>query len=174
MKLIGLGPDEVFHRFLTPKWAFVPASGAGAAAEGGRFNRPGVEALYLARTPETALEEYKQGASIVPPATLAAYTVTAEQVVDFSEGFDPGAWAPQWAEWGGLWKRIARINRKVPPSWKLADAVITAGYRGILFPSTRAPGGTNLVLYPANLSGRDSVEVHDPDGRLPTGQSSWP
>lgn len=174
MKLIGLGPDEIFHRFLTPKWAFVPTSGAGAAAEGGRFNRPGVEALYLARTPETAFEEYKQGASILPPATLAAYTVTAEQVVDFSHGFDPGIWSPEWARWDCLWKQIARIRRRVPPSWKLADAVITAGHRGILFPSTRAPGGTNLVLYPANLAGTDSVAVHDPDGHLPRDQSSWP
>jgi RES domain-containing protein len=75
MKIVRLGPDEVFHRFLTPKWAFVPLSGVGAAIDGGRFNRPGVEALYLSRTAQTALEEYRQGASITPPATLAAYKV---------------------------------------------------------------------------------------------------
>lgn len=173
MKLIGLGPDDVFHRYLTPKWAFVPTSGAGAAAEGGRFNRPGVEALYLARTPDTALEEYRQGASIVPPATLAAYNVTAEQVIDLSGGYDPGCWTPDWAEWDCSWKRIARIDRKVPPSWKLADAAITAGHRGILFPSTRNAGGVNLVLYPANLTATDAVRVYDPDGRLPVDQSSW-
>jgi hypothetical protein len=46
MKIVRLGPDEVFLRFLTPKWAFVPLSGVGAAIDGGRFNRPGVEALY--------------------------------------------------------------------------------------------------------------------------------
>jgi len=57
LKLIDLGPDEVFHRYLTPKWAFVPTSGAGAAAEGGGFNRPGVEALYLSRLAATALED---------------------------------------------------------------------------------------------------------------------
>ena len=55
MKIVRLGPDEVFHRFLTPKWAFVPLSGVGAAIDGGRFNRPGVEALYLSRTARTAL-----------------------------------------------------------------------------------------------------------------------
>lgn len=41
MKIIRLGPDEVFYRYLTPRWAFVPTSGAGAALDGGRFNRPG-------------------------------------------------------------------------------------------------------------------------------------
>ncbi|MDF3216799.1 MULTISPECIES: RES domain-containing protein [Mesorhizobium] len=44
--------------------------------DGGRFNRPCVEALYLSRSTQTALDEYKQGASIVPPATLAAYKIT--------------------------------------------------------------------------------------------------
>ena len=74
MKLVRIGPKDVFHRYLTPKWAFLPISGAGAAADGGRFNRPGVEALYLSVSAQTALEEYRQGASITPPATLAAYT----------------------------------------------------------------------------------------------------
>jgi hypothetical protein len=63
VKLVRLGRDEIFHRYHTPKWASRPTSGAGAAAEGGRFNRPGVEALYLSRAPQTALEEYKQGAT---------------------------------------------------------------------------------------------------------------
>jgi RES domain-containing protein len=174
VKLVGLGPDEVFHRYLTPKWAFVPTSGAGAAIEGGRFNRPGVEALYLARTPDTAIEEYKQGATIAPPATLVAYKVTAVQIVDFSGGFDPAVWAPEWADWNCAWKKIARIDKKIPPSWKLGDAVIKAGYRGILFPSTRYPGGVCLALYPANFTAADVITAHDPDGRLPADQSSWP
>lgn len=173
MRLIGLGPDEVFHRYLTPKWAFVPTSGAGAAAEGGRFNRPGVEALYLAKSAETALEELKQGASIVPPATLAAYKITAAEVVDFSTGFDPADWPPDWANWNCAWKQIARIDKKVPPSWRLADEMITAGVRGLLFPSTRHPSGTNLVLYPQNLTPGDTIKVYDPDGRLPVDQLSW-
>jgi len=75
VKVTRVGSDEIFHRYLTPKWAFLPTSGAGAAIDGGRFNRPGVEALYLSRSTQTALDEHKQGPSIVPPATLAAYKV---------------------------------------------------------------------------------------------------
>lgn len=67
----------------------LPTSGVGAAMDGGRFNRPGVEALYLSRAPQTALEEYKQGASISPPATLAVYKITLAEVADLSQGFDP-------------------------------------------------------------------------------------
>jgi RES domain-containing protein len=108
-----LGPaGEIFHRFLTPKWAHLPTSGAGAATDGGRFNRPGIEALYLSRAPQTALEEYRQGASITPPATLAAYIVRLNSIVDLSEGFDPLVWDLQWAEWDCQWRKIARVDRR--------------------------------------------------------------
>ncbi|WP_446721252.1 RES domain-containing protein [Mesorhizobium sp. 113-3-3] len=50
MKVTRVGPDEIFHRYLTPKWAFLPTSGAGAAMDGGRFNLPGIEALYVSRS----------------------------------------------------------------------------------------------------------------------------
>jgi len=173
MKRVRVGPDAVFHRYLTPKWAYLPTSGAGAAGDGGRFNRSGVEALYLSRSPQTALEEYRQGASIVPPATLAAYRVTLDEVADLSEGYDPAVWDVAWADWNCAWRRIARIEKKVPPSWRLADDLISQGFRGLLFPSTRHPGGVNLVVFNANLSPVDRVEVHDPDGRLPRDQSSW-
>jgi RES domain-containing protein len=82
VKVTRIGPDDVFHRYLTPRWAYLPTSGAGAADDGGRFNRPGVEALYLSKAPQTALEEYRQGASITPPATLAAYKLTLKEVAE--------------------------------------------------------------------------------------------
>jgi RES domain-containing protein len=174
VKRVRVGPDEIFHRYLTPKWAYVPTSGAGAASDGGRFNRPGVEALYLSRAPQTALAEYQQGASITPPATLAAYTVTLDEVADLAAGYDPAAGASEWAQWDCAWRQIARIDKKIPPSWTLGDEVITTGCRGLLFPSLRHPGGVNLVIFNANLTPADAVKVHDPDGRLPHDQSSWP
>jgi RES domain-containing protein len=45
------------YRVHTPKWASMPLSGAGAATQGGRANRPGVEALYLALDVQTAIDE---------------------------------------------------------------------------------------------------------------------
>jgi RES domain-containing protein len=56
----------------------------------------------------------------------------------------------------------------------LSDIVITAGDKGILFPSLQHTGGTNLVVFSANLDAGDGVDVHDPNGRLPKDQSSWP
>jgi len=171
--LTRFDPATVFYRFLTPKWAFLPTSGAGAAEHGGRFNRPGVEALYLSVEVETALAEYGQGSSLPPPGTLAAYRVQADEVVDFAGGFDPIIWAAEWARWNVDWKYIARIERQVPPTWHLADELIREGRRGLLYPSTRRLGGTNLVLFSGNLKAGDTIEVYDPDHRLPSNQSSW-
>jgi RES domain-containing protein len=51
---------------------------------------------------------------------------------------------------------------------------VRAGLRGILSPSLRHVGGTNLVIFPANLAEGDEVTVHDPYHRLPHDQSSCP
>lgn len=174
MIVIRFPTERIFYRYLTPRWSYVPLSGAGASANGGRFNRTGVEALYLSTEPATAYAELKQGASIVPPATLAAYRVRADDIVDFSGGFDAARWSPDWASWDTDWKYIARIDKRFPPSWALADSLIGDGRRGLLFPSTRSPGGINLVLFPANLTDGDALDVHDPHGDLPVDQSSWP
>jgi RES domain-containing protein len=173
VRLARVGPDAIFYRVLSPKWAFLPSSGAGAAQNGGRFNRPGFETLYLAGDPTTALEEYRQGASIVPPGTLIAYRLDVAEVVDFSSGYDPAAWPRLWADHGCDWKFIARIERNDPPTWRIADELVRAGRRGLLYPSVRRPSGINLVLFCANLGSEARVEPHDPDHRLPRDQRSW-
>ncbi|WP_245411842.1 hypothetical protein [Phyllobacterium leguminum] len=61
MKTVRIGPDEIFHRYLTPKWAFLPTSRAGAAIDGklvkrqmyGRGKFDLLEAASLAQ-PETS------------------------------------------------------------------------------------------------------------------------
>ena len=174
MKLTRLGPEAVYHRYLTPRWSHDPLSGAGAALHGGRFNRPGVPALYLSFEPETALAEYRQGSSIVQPATLAAYIADLAMVADLSAGHDPAHWPADWANWNSDWRWIARVETGIPPSWLLGDAVIRAGCAGLLFPSTQLGNGTNLVVFGSNLTNADRLVVHDPDGRLPSDAKSWP
>ncbi len=106
-----LGPDALFYRALTPSWAHLPESGAGAARVGARFNRPNVEARYLAATHEAALLEYQAESPVLPPATVATYRVTAESVVDFSGGYTAEAWSPIWAEAYCNWKGMPGILR---------------------------------------------------------------
>ena len=54
--------------------------------------------VVRALTPEAALAEYQGGSSLLPPATVATYQVTAEVMVDFSGGHDAEPWSPIWVE----------------------------------------------------------------------------
>ena len=174
MILTSIGPDAPFHRAFTPRWAHAPESGAGAALAGGRFNRPGVEARYLAATAETALAEYRGESPLMPPATLVTFLVTAKNVVDFTGGYDPAHWTPIWAEALGNWKGMAFLEGVEPPSWVIGDIVRDAGHPGILYRSTRQTQGVCLVLFPAvQEAARFAAQVHDPMGTLPRDDSSW-
>ena len=161
------------YRMHTPKWASRPLSGAGAAKHGGRLNRPGHDALYLSLEQATAIQEYQQLSDLLPPGLLVSYQLTVVDVVDFRQGSQNGLWPPLWdnlfCDWRDFW-----FNRHLePPSWLIADAVIAAGYKGILFKSSLYPSGTNLVLYPRNLMAADTVTVYDPNHSLPKNQDSW-
>lgn len=160
------------YRVLTPKWAYQPCSGAGAATVGGRFNRIEQAALYLALEPETALAEYSQTEPFFGPGTIACYQIELARVADFSAGYGP-KWDALWLEWDCAWKRLAFIEDIEPPTWLMADAVVASEASGLLFPSTKRLGGTNLVIYPDQLREGDALQVHDPDGALPRSQDSW-
>jgi RES domain-containing protein len=58
-------------------------------------------------------------------------------------------------------------------SWVLADEAIAARAQGIVFASTMAPGGLNLVIYTEALTDVDELTVYDPDSSLPKTQDSW-
>ena len=172
MIFTALGPLAAYRMHM-PKWAAAPASGAGAATHGGRANRPGTHALYLALEPVTAIREYQQASTLLPPGTLVSYSVQLSKVVDFRGGYRAGEWPELWEEftcdWRGLW-----FDRSIePPSWVLADEALAAGAKGILFGSTVTPGGFNLVVYTELLDTQDRLEVHDPTGALPKNQDSW-
>ncbi|WP_317617021.1 RES family NAD+ phosphorylase [Variovorax beijingensis] len=88
-------PLAALYRVHSPKWAHLPTSGAGAASQGGRLNRKGVDALYLSLETETALAEYQQTSPLLPPGTIASYQVELSQIVDFSGGYNSN-WDPLW------------------------------------------------------------------------------
>lgn len=131
------------YRMHVPKWASQPTSGAGAALHGGRANRPGTAALYLALDTQTAILEYQQVSSLLPPGTLVSYQVHAAPIVDFRAGFDATRWGSLWEEFHCDWRALWFGERVEPPSWALADEVIAAGAKGIAFSlSPRQAGPT--------------------------------
>ena len=156
----------VCYRFNTPRWAHQPTSGAGAAKQGGRLNRKGLEALYLSCELPTAAAEYQQLSPLLPPGTVVSYHVSLDKVVDFSAGYSP-AWDSIWEDLGCDWRKLAFNDKVEPPSWVIGDICLEAGAKGVLFPSTVHPGGTNLVVYnTALIRGTDLVEPYDPDSVL--------
>lgn len=148
-----------------------PTSGAGAGRFGGRANRPGINALYLSLDVDTALSEYQQLDSLLPPALVVSYRLNVDRVVDFRDGFTE-QWDPMWQDFFCDWRKLYFNDGIEPPSWVIADRVLAAGAKGILFKSA-ITGRANLVLYADALSGADFVKVHDPKRALPRNQSSW-
>ena len=144
------------YRVHVPRWAYAPTSGAGAAEHGGRLNRPGLPALYLALDATTALEEFRQLSALMPPGLIVSYELELTRVVDFTSGYS-GEWDPLWDELTCDWRRLWFSERVEPPSWLLADVAMEAAASGILFPSLARPGGTNLVLYPEALAKGDRL-----------------
>lgn len=171
MKLITFA-QIACYRMHTPKWAVAPTSGAGAASQGGRANRKGVEALYLSLDSATAIAEFQQGSSFLPPGLLVSYALTLDRVIDFTGGHDD-SWPEIWKDFFCDWRKI-RFNEGVePPSWIIGDLALEADCSGILFESVISPGGKNLVLYTDQLPVHGTIVVNDPRGDLPQDQSSW-
>lgn len=160
------------YRMHKPVWATMPISGVGAGKHGGRVNRPGVNALYLSLDSQTAIAEYQQVSSLLPPGTLVAYTLSVAKLIDFTGGYDR-SWPPLWQEFYCDWRRLWFDRRVEPPSWILGDEAIKACAKGILFMSTVNPGGRNLVLFIDHLDVSDRIEVFDPGGLLPKNRDSW-
>lgn len=162
----------VAYRVHQPKWSFAPTSGAGAGIYGGRANRPGINALYLSLALETALTEYQQLDTLLPPGLMVSYNVSIDAVVDYRGGFT-NDWDALWQDFYCDWRHLYFNGCIEPPSWVIGDQVLAAGAKGILFNSTIS-SGANLVIYTDALTRADAIDVYDPNKDLPQNQSSWP
>lgn len=65
----------------------------GEGKHGGRAKRPGVDTRYLALETETAIREYQQVSTLLPPGMLTSYQLTVAPVVHFTAGFSAGVGA---------------------------------------------------------------------------------
>lgn len=74
----------------------------GARTRGGRFNRPGTSALYLALDADTALAEYWQ-TDPPGPLVLIPNELTASNLLDLRGGA-PASFGAHWNSWTDDWK----------------------------------------------------------------------
>lgn len=161
--------DARCWRMLSVRWQTEPLSGLGSAKMGGRWNRVGQAALYLSCDHSTAIAEFHQ--NLVRPGTLVAYDIKSNAIANltdpdfFWEYLDTSDAAETlYCEWRKIW----RVENRVPPTWPLVDALRTAGAAGALVPSAQQRGGVNLVLWNwSDEAGRDAhVRFIDPDAEL--------
>lgn len=167
----------VAYRAHDPRWSFKPLSGEGGALYGGRYNRKGLPALYLALDAITAVREITQGlARKFDPCVLCSYDVDCKPLADLRTQAGRSEHGVKLTEMRCAWF-LEAVSGAEPASWQIADRLIAEGYVGLLTPSF-VPGATkdahNLVLWKWGAALPTKVSVYDPSGRLPKDQLSWP
>ncbi|MEP3145481.1 RES family NAD+ phosphorylase [Qipengyuania citrea] len=164
-------PDRILYRAHSPRYAYAPLSGAGAASTGGRWNAPGDEALYLTADPTTAILETQPNIDRFKPVTLVSYVLSDAQLFDTR---DP-AGHPSWGITHDLltadWYTHA-IEKTEAPTWALAKRLASNGYHGLSYAS-KHNGLENVVLWSWNRPGAARLRVVDHDRRLPRDDRSW-
>jgi RES domain-containing protein len=104
---------------------------------------------------------------------MCSYTVALRRLVDLRQLHVGEPWDALWHDWREDWRHLKFEQHIEPPTWVLADMVLSQGHTGIIFPSLTHKEGANVVVYVDRLAGENTVQVNDPDGRLPRDRSSW-
>jgi RES domain-containing protein len=116
----------------------------------GRFNRPGLPALYSSLEPQTALAEYHR-ADEPRPCVFVAIRIEAFRIIDLTTpvagvGRDWDDWKRD--DWEATRDDFEAGNMSADcAGWRCGDAAVKGNCTGILFPSRFMVGGRNLVLF---------------------------
>jgi RES domain-containing protein len=166
------------YRGHDPRWAFLPDSGDGAKAFGGRFNPKGMPALYTSLTFQGAWNEAQQGLALKSqPLTLCVYDVDCDNILDLSEPNQVTAQGITPDEFKGAWKCFSPTGSLVDsPTQRLSRKLCESGINGIIVPSFAngcTPGSKNLVFFNWSKTSPNQVIVIDDHQRLPGNQNSW-
>jgi RES domain-containing protein len=141
-------------------------SGEGAAIWGGRWNPPGVRAVYGSLDIITATNEaYQQflklgfDLSAIRPRVLAGAKVSVSKVLDLTESAIRRKLRFSLSEL--VEEDWAALQSRGEESWTQAigRGARSAGFEALKVPSSHRPGGSNLVIFPDRLGARSSLRV---------------
>jgi RES domain-containing protein len=125
----------------------------------------------------TSFGECTQGfTKRLQPLTMCEYEIDCDSIADLRGDAVRAALAVDRADLGCAWLTYQLAGTQAP-SWLVVDQLKADRYDGMLVPSF-VPGATdanvNLVLWRWGPTPPCRVDVHDPSGRLPQNQLSWP
>jgi RES domain-containing protein len=153
-------------RFVAERHRRTALAAVGAVTRGGRFNPPGIAALYTSLQRVTALSEVTDLVSdddpLVPYLMLTAeYEI--DRVLDLTDVDVLNCLELTAAE---LVERIPRFALGTAPTQFLGEAAVAARFQAIIAPSRPQRDGTNLVIFTDLVRTGDVVVYDDPPNRF--------
>ena len=165
----------VAYRLIPAQFAGTALSSIGSFKRGGRYNpREAFEALYLADTPVTALQEINfikvTDAAILSvkssPRLLLSVEIALAAVLDLASPQVQGALSTNLQELTGSWL-VMNVNGQTAPTQLLGAAGYAHGsFEALRVPSAQDPQATNLVIFPDRLRVESRVRVYDDSGLI--------
>ncbi len=139
-------------------------SGAGANWRGGRWNPPGISAIYGSTSDETALDECKAhdryyGLQTLSPRLLVVVEVRLDRVLNLTNPRVRRKLRLAVRDWADEDWRQMQENGRESLSQAIGRAVSEAGGSALLAPSSAVHGGVNVVVFPDNLQAGDTASV---------------
>lgn len=151
-------------------------NGAGARQRGGRWNRPGMSAIYGSLSDVTALEECKAndryyGVVTKGPRLLVAVEARLTATVDLTSAPVRRALGVTLEELDAEdWRKVQQQGFE-SISQALGRAAAACSASGLLVSSAAVPQGTNLVVFPGNRNA-DRLKVVEEEKLLALGMKT--
>lgn len=164
------------YRSATPEYAQEKdlVTGEGSRKHGGRWNPPGVAAVYASFTPETAMEEalahfryYGIPFHAAMPRMFVALRAKLAKVLDLTEGEVRQRVRISEARLIGCNWRVEMKGGKEALTQLLGRAAVEAGLEALVVRSAADEEGRNIVIFPENLGKSSELSVLDPDKLSP-------
>lgn len=155
-------------RATNPVYAREPLSGEGARLHGGRFNRRGRPALYLALDPVTVIREMARGGPL-QPTMVVEIAAEIDNLFDTRDAAVLAAWGTSAAQLADPEWRLKMLRRERVPTQDLAEILIEAGHPGMIvrsFAPGTGEGDLNVVLWRWGETTAARLLVIDDEGRL--------
>lgn len=165
----------VAYRLIPAQFAGTALSSIGSLKRGGRYNpRETFEALYLADTPLTALQEINlikvTDEAILSakssPRLLLSVEVTLSSVVDLTTQRTQDILNTNLQELTGSWLAMSAVGHLAPTQALGVTVYGLEAIEALKVPSAQDPKATNLVIFPDRLRQGSQVRVYDDSGLI--------